>query len=272
WYDGYRFPGAETIYSPKSVVEAITRKRCSDYWNQTETYEALRIYVDMNFDGLKDTVIELLAGGRNQIDARTFTNDMTTFESRDDVLTLLIHLGYLGYDADTREVFIPNKEIADEFVSAVKGAGWDEAARTVRESEELLQAAWRQDARAVAEYLEKAHGDVSHLVYNDENALSYAVSLAFYTARQYYEVVREMPAGKGFADLLFRPRKKYPDKPAMIVELKWNRSAVTAIRQIEDRDYAEALKGFAGEVLLIGINYSKKTKKHTCVIKKLATP
>ena len=96
------------------------------YWTETETFEALKIYIDMNFSGLRDTVVKLMAGGRQKIDTRSFVNDMTTFHSADDVLTLLVHLGYLGYDFDTKEVFIPNREIMGEYVTATRVSQWSE--------------------------------------------------------------------------------------------------------------------------------------------------
>lgn len=126
WYDGYVFPAAGHIYNPKSVVDSIRRKCFASYWTQTETYEALKIYIELNYDGLKDAIIQMLAGERIAIDYETFQNDMTTFESRDDVLTLLVHLGYLAYDSKEQKVFIPNAEIRAEFVRAIKTCKWKE--------------------------------------------------------------------------------------------------------------------------------------------------
>lgn len=87
-----------------------------------ETYEALKVYIEMNFDGLKDSIIEMLAGNRVRINTATFQNDMTTFKSKDDVMTLLIHLGYLAYDFQTQEVFIPNYEVSLEFTNAIQNS------------------------------------------------------------------------------------------------------------------------------------------------------
>ena len=266
WYDGYQLDQRVHIYSPKSVVEAMLNGRFGNYWTQTENYEALKIYIEMNFDGLRDEITELLAGARKPIDTGTFTNDMTTFHSADDVLTLLVHLGYLGYDVENGEVFIPNSEVADEFVNAIKGAGWSEVIAAVKASEQLLKDTWNQNEMAVAAGIEKAHLDTSILTYNDENALSYTLSLAYYSARIYYTVVREFPAGKGFADLVFLPRPNHMDKPAVIVELKWGKSVAGAIAQIKERKYGDALESYSGELLLVGINYKKDSKQHECRI------
>lgn len=120
WYDGYQL-GDIHIYNPKSVVDVMTWKKFKSYWTGTETYEALKIYIDQNFDGLKEAVTMMLGNGRCKINPRRFQNDMTTFSTKDDVLTLLIHLGYLTFDERTDETFIPNQEIAQEFLNAVEG-------------------------------------------------------------------------------------------------------------------------------------------------------
>jgi len=268
WYDGYRFPDIESIYNPKSVVEALLSGRCNNYWTRTETYEALSIYFNMNFDGLKNIIIQLLAGEKKKADIRNFSNDMVTFKTCDDILTLLIHLGYLRYDFETREVSIPNKEISDEFVVAIKDVGWSEVINAVNASDDLLKATWRRDSKTVAKMIERTHNETSHLQYNDENALSYVVSLAYFCARDFYEIIREMPTGTGFADLVFVPYKSHADKPAILIELKWNKSANTAIKQIKNRNYPEVLQDYKGNILLIGINYDKKSKKHECIIEK----
>lgn len=123
WYDGYCFRRMEHVYNPKSIVDAMLEETFHSYWVSTETYEALKIYIDMNFDGLKDSVISMMGGNRCKINPRRFQNDMTSFDSKDDVLTLLVHLGYLAYDEKTQMVFIPNQEIMDEFESAVERTG-----------------------------------------------------------------------------------------------------------------------------------------------------
>jgi len=128
WYNGYSFLKIKCVYNPKSVIEALLSQNCSNYWSQTETYEALSLYFKMNFDNLRDIIIQLLAGCKKRINTRKFANDMITFKSCDDILTLLVHLGYLGYNFETSEVSIPNKEITDEFVTAVEDAGWEHAA------------------------------------------------------------------------------------------------------------------------------------------------
>ena len=266
WYDGYRFENAEHVYSPRSVVSAMLSKSFDNYWNQTETFEALKDYITMNYDGLKDTVIELLAGKHQKIDISSFSNDMTTFSSADDVLTLLVHLGYLGYDYSAGAVFIPNSEIASVFITAIKNVGWQEVMNAVKKSDNLLKNTWNRKSDAVAQGIEDVHFETSILKYNDENSLACVISLAFYSARAYYTEIREMPTGQGFADIVYLPRKNHLDKPAMIVELKWNQSAEGAIEQIKQKKYMKALEDYKGQLLLVGINYDKDSKNHQCVI------
>ncbi len=208
----------------------------------------------------------MLAGQRVCIHTERFQNDMTTFESRDDVLTLLVHLGYLSYDSESSEVYIPNTEIRGEFRNAVIGEHWKEVATALEASDRLLRATWAGDAETVAELLDAAHMEnTSILTYNDENSLSYVISIAYYSAMKDYKKIRELPSGKGHADIVFLP-KRFSDKPALIVELKCDGSAEGALAQIREKHYTNSLKDYKGNLILVGINYDKKTKKHTCVI------
>ena len=271
WYDGYQFTKFQHIYNPKSVVEAMLCHRFSNYWTSTETYDALKIYMDMNFDGLRSDIVQMLGGGRVSVNTRSFQNDMRNFKTKDDVLTLLVHLGYLGYDFGTREVFIPNKEIVEEFENAMSVGGWSEVMRVLKASEKLLEDTLGGDALRVAKGLDRAHTEVaSALTYNDENSLGCAISLAYYSARKDYKMIRELPTGRGFADVVFLPMPA-SGKPALVVELKYDQSADTAIQQIKDRRYIQALEGYTGEILLVGVSYDKKKpdKQHNCVIEKV---
>ncbi len=266
WYDGYYFEEAGEVYSPYSVVKAVYSGKFGNYWNQTETYEALKIYISMNFDGLRDAIIRLMAGESLRINTQTFSNDMSTFSSADDVLTLLVHLGYLAYRQAEEEVYIPNQEIMQEYYNAVTNSDWGIVARALKQSEQLLQAVLSQDAETAARGIEEAHMETSHLQYNDENALAYTLSLAFYSARQKYLIFRELPTGKGFADLVFLPRPGQAELPALVLELKWNHEVQAAIGQIREKQYGKALEGYMGKILAVGISYDKNSRKHECLI------
>ena len=268
WYDGYSFSRMNSVYNPNSIMQAVKNGEFYDYWTETETYESLKLYIDMNLDGLREAIIAMLGGLRCKMNTRTFQNDMSNIKNRDDVLTLLIHLGYLAYDSQQKEVYIPNQEIADEFKNAVEYSGWKGVSDALRASEELLRATIQMDSDTVAVRMDEVHmSSVSVLAYNNEISLSCAVTLAYYTARKDYTIIRECPAGKGFADLAFIPRK-CTDKPALLVELKWDQSPQGAIQQIKERKYAGALEEYKDNLLLVGISYDRKSKKHACVIEK----
>lgn len=241
-------------------------EECQKWYDGYVFHEVGEIYITMNFDGLRDSVIKLLAGNRQTINTKTFSNDMTSFQSADDVLTLLVHLGYLGYDSSTGEIFIPNQEIAEEYYNAITTTDWDVVVRTLKQSDKLLQSVLAKDTEAVAKGIEEAHMETSHIQYNDENTLSYTLSLAFYSARQKYKIFRELPTGKGYAYLVFLPRPLHAALPALVVELKWDKNAEAAIQQIRDRQYGKALEDYAGRILAVGISYDKETRQHECVI------
>lgn len=266
WYDGYSFKNVKHVYNPNSVVNAMLDGDYNSYWTGSSTYTVLKDYICMNFDGLRDFVVQMIAGGRCKVDTETFENDMTSFRSRDDVLTVLIHLGYLAYDKEAEEVYIPNKEVRTVFKNAVKLTDWTPVIQAMEASSQLLKATWEKDAVAVAKGVEEVHmANTSILSYNNENALSCVVTLAYYNAVNEYTLICEMPAGKGYADIVFLPRKS-SDKPAMVVELKYGKTPESAIEQIKERQYPEDLKEYQGKVLLVGISYDKESKTHGCVI------
>lgn len=272
WYDGYCVEGI-SIYNPRSVVESIRAKKISNYWTSTETYEALKVYIQADFDGLHDKVTRMVAGEKIEVNTAKFQNDMTTFATADDILTLLVHLGYLTYEAFGKKalgrglVWIPNAEVQQEFINCIEDKGWEPVMKAIRASDELIQNILDGEAEKVAKGVEICHEDnTSILQYNDENSLSCVISLAFYSARKYYKIIRELPAGKGFADLVLLPFHD-SDKPAMVIELKRDKSADTAIKQIKEKRYTGALAGYTDEIILVGISYDD-SKGHSCVIER----
>jgi hypothetical protein len=268
WYDGYVMGDGVHVYNPKSVMDALSRNKIRSYWTQSETYESLKIYIDMDFDGLKETIVQMLGGAHCPIDTIGFQNDMTSIKSKDDILTLLVHLGYLAYNADEKAVYIPNEEIRQEFVYAMKTARYKEVAKLLQTSDRLLQATLRMDEEAVAEAIEEAHSaGTAPLFYNDEQALRSVIRFAYISCVDEFLRIEELPSGRGYADVVYLP-KKGSAMPIMVVELKWNRTAEGAIAQIKNRNYPQQLEGFGSDILLVGVNYDEKSKKHTCVIEK----
>lgn len=269
WYDGYQ-AGEIHVYNPKSVVDVLTWKKFRSYWTGTETYEALKGYIEQNFDGLREAVIAMLGNGRCRINPRKFQNDMTSFSSKDDILTLLVHLGYLTFDESTEEVYIPNQEVSQEFLNAIEGEEWEGIAEAVERSFSLLKSTWEMEGKKVAECMEAIHNETSSILkYNDENSLKCAILIAYFSARAYYLPPNlELPSGKGFADVVYLPRRNVKC-PALLIELKWNRSAEGAIAQIKEKRYTDWLRAYTGDILLVGINYDADRKVHECIIEKL---
>lgn len=275
WYDGYQIGSETSIYNPYSVMRAITNEECDSYWTSTASYDSVATYIEMNYEGLKDDIIYMLAGGRCSVNTTGFSNDIHDVRSKDDVFTALIHLGYLAYDKSERECFIPNKEVRMEMVNAVSSCRW-QVAKALDASKKLLKSTLEGNQEAVAKGIELAHdNNTSILSYNDENSLACVLTIAYYHAINDYIIHRELATGKGFADLVFIPRRSV-NKPAMVVELKYNKEADTAIEQIKRRNYpakvAEYLEGdnLEGSILLVGINYDRETKTHTCIIENVS--
>lgn len=268
WYDGYHV-GDIHVYNPKSVMESILRNTYSNYWTKTETYEALRDYIDMNFDGLKDAIIDMLGEQSLEVDTGSFQNDMTSMKSRDDVLTLLIHLGYLAYNEKNRTVFIPNTEIREEFVRAIKNGNRKELMKAVMRSDALLSATWAADGKKAAEIIGDIHNEeTSPNFYNNEQALRSVIKTAYLSSVGHYTRMEELPAGKGYADIVFWPRQGTVHPP-IIVELKWSKTEKAALQQIKDKNYPAVLSGYKGDILLVGVAYNTDTKSHSCAIEKI---
>ncbi|MDY6005788.1 MAG: PD-(D/E)XK nuclease domain-containing protein, partial [Parabacteroides sp.] len=254
------------IFNPYSVMKALQRGVCKSYWPTTGAYDSVVTYIQMNYDGLKDDIIRMLSGEHVSVRTTGFQNDMHVVNNRNDVLTVLIHLGYLAYDQQTNKCYIPNKEVADEMNNAVNATAWTQLAKALESSQDLLEATLSGNEQAVAQGIDLAHDEhTSILAYNDENSLACVLSIAYIWAKNEYIIHREYATGKGYADLVMIPRRNV-DKPALVIELKFNQSTDTAIRQIKQKNYPAKLAEYTGDILLVGINYDKETKQHTCQI------
>jgi len=232
WYGGYQMGDIDEIYNPFAVVRAMEQGRIMSYWTSTAAYESLKRYISMNYEGLKDAVIELLAGGEVHVDVNDFANDIHEVTNKNGVLTLLIHLGYLSYNQERKVVRIQNLEVQQEFERTIRDEKWGYVASMLEASEQLLADTIAGKAEAVATAIDYAHqNNTSILQYNDENSLACLLSLAYVAARKDYVIVREMPTGKGFADIVLVPRLNV-NKPAIVLELKFDKSMDAAIEQI----------------------------------------
>ena len=268
WYDGYQIGDELSMFNPNSVMQALRSRRCRSFWASTGAYDAVVNYIQMNYEGLKDDIIQMLAGGRCKVNPTKFQNDMSVIRSKDDVLTVLIHLGYLSFSWQKSECYIPNKEVAGEMVNAVEDNNWTNVVKALEASEQLLRDTLDGEEEAVARGVDAAHDEnTSILSYNNENSLACVLSLAYYYARNDYVMHRELASGKGFADIVLIPRKNV-ESPAIVVELKFRKDADSAIDQIKRKQYPAKVAEHTANLLLVGINYDRETKLHTCHIEK----
>ena len=270
WYDGYLLKNYQ-VYNPRAVISVMLQGEFKSYWSETASYEVVVPLINMNYDGLKTAIIEILSGVAVKVNTATFKNDTVNFKSKDDVLTYLIHLGYLGYDQTKKTAFVPNEEIRQELTTAVESTRWNEMITFQQDSEKLLNATLDLNSSTVAEQIEKIHNEYTSVIqYHDENSLSSVLTIAYLSAMQYYfKPVRELPTGRGFADFVYIPKPEYRgDYPALVVELKWNKKAQTALNQIKDKKYPDSVLQYTGEILLVGINYDRDSKEHQCMMER----
>ena len=270
WYDGYLLNEYQ-VYNPRAVVSVMLRGEFKSYWSETASYDAIVPLINMNYDGLKNAIIEMISGAEVRVNTATFKNDTVNIKSKDDVLTYMIHLGYLGYNQKMKTAFVPNEEIRQELTDAVESRRWSEMLEFQKDSEHLLDATLDMDGTAVSTQIERIHNAyVSSVQYNNENSLSSVLAIAYLSAMQYYfKPVRELPTGRGFADFVFIPKPEYKSTyPALVVELKWNKDSTIALQQIKNKRYPESILNYTGEILLVGISYDKTSKEHQCLIEK----
>ena len=271
WYDGYKIfieNNYTDIFNPQAVAEAIRDGECNSYWPETASYEPISEQINRNADGIQEAIIKMLTKESVPVDVSSFLNSLDSIETRDDILTYLIHLGYLSYDAQNETCTIPNLEIQKRWKTIVsRASNYKNVNQVLAQSDQLLNDTIACQADKVAEGLRQAHASVgSILTYNNEATLQTAIYLAYFTAINHYSIFKEVPMGEGVADLLHIPF--VPDKPAIIIELKVDQSTTVALNQIENKRYAQPLEGYHGNVLRVAVNYNRKSKKHECEIRK----
>lgn len=268
WYDGYNFgPNYPAVFNPNSVMIACTSGVYDNYWGRTSAFETLQQYIDLNLTGVQESLKKILRGELVKVSVLRFGFDISTIGSDEELLTLFIHLGYLAYNVEDSSVRLPNKEIRMEFVEALRGSKTHHQLSTlIKTSDRLMEATLRKDEQTVASIIEKLHTSTAGPdFYNNEQALRSVLKLGYLSAIDEYVSIQELPSGKGYADIALLPRH-HSNKPAVIVELKWNHTAKTAITQIKDCNYPAILSDFTQHLLLVGISYDEKTKLHTCLI------
>ncbi len=269
WYDGYTMEGIK-IYSPKSIIDAIEDKECDYYWTQTCSYEVLTDYISMEFEGIKEDVISLLFGDSVPVNTRKFNNTMLKINSKDDVYTCLIQLGYLGHDSDEKTCFIPNKELRDMWALCMERAkGYEEIGRIIRKSEYLLDATWKMEEETVSAMFKKAHKEITKSIKTERGYdLKCAILLSYFNAQEYYRVIcSELERSEEYAKVVFVP--SVPNVPAMLVEFKKDNSLDIVLGNIKDREYKEALEKYGDNLLLVAISYDSKKMEYYSRIEKV---
>ena len=251
WYDGYAYQCVGSVYNPYSVMMAIRMKSFESYWQKTSAAESLSNYIEMYFDGLQDDVVRLISGENLEINVNGFENNIYSFKTKDDVLTLMVHLGYLAYDSNEKTVRIPNKEVRTEFGALLKSTRNTNFLRLIRKSENLLQDTLKGNSENVAKAIEEIReSSYTPTYYNNEQALRYVIKFAYVVCMDRYIRIEELPSGRGIADVVYLP-KRNSGLPALVIELKWTKSEEAAIRQIKDKHYPEVLKDYGGDIVLV---------------------
>jgi hypothetical protein len=268
WYDGYRLDGME-IYNPKSVVEAIESGVCDDYWVQTSAIEAVTDYMNYDHGALKSIIAAMLSGESAPADPGPFSNDLTKVDSKDSALTVLIHLGYLSYDAENKLCRIPNLEIKKELERAIASLAWDTFYNPIDDSMKLYEETLKGNLAFIDRALDRNHEELSTtLTKNTEQALFFVVNISYYKARVFYTVKKEEPSMNGRSDISFVPKDS--EHIPMIVELKKDATPEEAIDQIKEKRYWEAWgSDYKGKILLLGITYDSKTMKHSSKVERI---
>lgn len=153
WYDGYELGAEKAMYNPYAVMRALKRKSYESFWTSTNTFESLKRYITMNFEGLKDDIISALNDVPVRVNALRFSNDMHKVDCKDDVLTLLCHLGYLSYNNETKCASIPNYEVRQEFETAIADTSWREVTiETVKKRDNNIEATHERNINELLRY------------------------------------------------------------------------------------------------------------------------
>lgn len=273
WYEGYKIKGVD-IYNPNSVCKAVSRSECISYWSGTSSNEEFVRLINTDFKGIKEDIINLIEGEQVTFSCANFQNDMVTIKDKNDVFSLLVCLGYLGC-SDTKNkyrkvAYVPNAEIKAVLMDIVREQNWYERMETIKRSDNLLKAIMELDGTTVSGVIQEIHNSsaVSLLDYNDEESLTYCVMTGLlWSTLDDYSCHREDQAGKGRVDLVYEPiTGKFP---LILIEFKYDGSAEEAIAKIKTQEYFKRYTGQYRNIIIVGINYSTKTKDHQCLIEKL---
>lgn len=266
WYDGYKSCSGTDIFNPRSVVYALTDGVCQSYWTNTGPMDEIIYYINSDTGLVKDDIVRMVSGIPLEIKLKGYAAEQKELSTRNQILSAMTIYGFLSYYDET--LVIPNKELRIKFDEALEDESMGAVSEIVMKSNEMLKATIRQDTETMEKLIQEAHDiNIPVIRYNDENSLACVVTLVYLSARSKYKIVREMPAGVGFADFIFYPNDK--SKPAFIIELKKDSTPEEALRQIKEKRYALALKEYTGKKLAVGIVYDSKQKSHHVKIEEI---
>ena len=266
WYNGYHTCNNLQIYNPRSVSLALSYGVCQSYWTNTGPMDEIIYYIENNIEAVRDDIVRMSSGLTVKVLLEGYSAEKISLNTRDEILSAMTVYGFLSYYDE--ELRIPNKELRMKFDYALRNNKMGEISKLVLQSNEMLEATIRKDTETMEHLIQEAHDiNIPVIKYNDENSLACVITLVYLNARSQYKIVREMPAGVGFADFIFYPNNKA--KPAFIIELKKDATPDEALQQIREKRYAKALDGYSGQKLAVGISYDSKLKTHKVKIEEI---
>ena len=276
WYDGYQTMSIKRLYNPRSVVCALSDNQLGSYWTSSGPYDEIYYYVKNDISHIRDDITSMMTGTPVPANVQEYSSTSMQLTTRDEIYSAMVVYGFLSYS--NGYVSIPNKELMDKFADMVRQKpDFGYIYRLAEESGRMLEATKSGDTKTMTEILERAHNTESPLIrYSNEAELSKVITFVYLQAREYYDIQQENRSGTGYVDYIFYPYRKEDD--GIIIELKVDDTADSAIQQILDRKYAQNFDGKLGEerrctgrILAVGIAYDKKDgqKRHTCKVKVL---
>lgn len=266
WYNGYKTLGEYEVYNPRSVVYALKRVRCQSYWANTGPIDEISYYIENNVEEVRNDIVQMVSEIPLNIHLEGYSAEQVNLNTRDEILSAMAVYGFLSYHDET--LTIPNKELRMKFDYSLKNHQMGEISKLVLKSNQMLEATLCKDTETMEKLIQEAYDiNIPIIKYNDENSLACIITLVYLSARSKYKIVREMPAGVGFADFIFYPNDK--SKPAFIIELKKDSTPDEALKQIKEKRYALALKEYTGQKLAVGISYDSKLKNYKVKIERL---
>jgi len=268
WYNGYLNDAGDSIYNPMSVCNALNRGKCTNYWGNTVPLNEITDYVVHDIDGIRKYILRLAAGETIEMELFGYNSENPNVNTKNKILSLMVIGGFLAYHE--KQIFIPNREVMKKFETLLLTPEMGNISRILEKSKDLLNATINQDEDTVAKLIDEAHTNNSdYFNYNNENTLSCIISIAYFAAKDKYNIKREDTTGKGRADFSFLPLN--PMDTAFILELKVTGSVEEAMDQIKSRDYKSTLSAYCGKKLAVAIYYDEdsKDKKHFVKIEEL---